>query len=69
MDKTIRRVTDVKAQRQESYEFWRNRSGSERMNAIAEIVRDTYLMKGVDLEQVAADKKIVRIVVSDWKAT
>jgi hypothetical protein len=39
------------------------------MNAIAEIVRDTYLMKGVDLEQVAADKKIVRIVVSDWKAT
>jgi hypothetical protein len=68
MDKTIRRVTDLKVQREETYEYWRNRSTAERMNAVAEIVRNVYSLKGVDLDSLASDKKLVRLQIPGWKA-
>lgn len=45
MDKTIRRVTDLKEQRMETYRYWRSRSVAERMEAVAEIARDAYSVK------------------------
>jgi hypothetical protein len=68
MDKTVRRVTDLTAQRQETYEYWRGRSTAERMNAIAEIVQTVYALKGIDLDHSCANKQLVRLEISDWKA-
>ena len=68
MDKTIRRVTDFKAQRLETYRYWRSRSCAERMEAIAEIVRDAYLARGIDLDRQPSDKTLVRVERSNWKA-
>jgi hypothetical protein len=67
-DKTIRRVTDLKAQRLETYRYWRSRSCAERMKAVEEIVRDAYLAKGIDLDRRPPDKTIVRVERPNWKA-
>jgi len=68
VDKTIRRVTDLTAQRLETYRYWRSRTGAERMEAVAEIVRDAYLAKGIDLELRPLDKTLVRVERPAWKA-
>jgi hypothetical protein len=60
MDKSIRRVTDFKAQQQETYRYWQGRTAGERMDAVAEIVCDVYWMKGIDIESLPMDKTIVR---------
>jgi hypothetical protein len=67
-DKTIRRVTDLKAQRLETYRYWRSRSCAERMEAVAEIVRGAYLNKGIDLDLQPSDKILVRVERPNWKA-
>jgi hypothetical protein len=67
-DKTIRRVTDFKAQRQETYRYWRSRSCAERMAAVAKIVRDAYLAKGIDVDRMPSDKTLVRVERPNWKA-
>ena len=64
----IRRVTDFKAQRLETYRYWRSRSCAERMDAVAEIVRDAYLAKGIDLDLRPSDKTLVRVERPNWKA-
>jgi hypothetical protein len=61
MDKTIRRVTDFKEQQAETYRYWQSRSVAERMEAVAEIVRDVYWMKGIDIDSLPVDKTIVRV--------
>ena len=60
MDKTIRRVTDFKEQQAETYRYWQSRTAAERMEAGAEIVRDAYLTRGIDVEAQPMDKTIVR---------
>jgi hypothetical protein len=67
-DKTIRRVMDLKAQRLETYHYWRSRTCAERMEAVAEIVRSAYLSKGINLDQQPADKTLVRVERPNWKA-
>ncbi|MGA3134674.1 MAG: hypothetical protein ABSC88_01645 [Terracidiphilus sp.] len=67
-DRTIRRVTDLKAQRLEAYRYWRNRTCAERMEAVAEIVRDAYLAKGIDLDHRPSDRTLVRVERPNWKA-
>ncbi|MGD0789611.1 MAG: hypothetical protein ABR898_16680 [Terracidiphilus sp.] len=67
-DKTIRRVTNPKAQRLETYRYWRSRTCAERMEAIAEIVRDAYRAKGIDLDLRPSDKSLVRVERPNWKA-
>ena len=42
MDKTIRKVTDVRAQRAETYRYWQDRSPAERFEATWELSRDLY---------------------------
>lgn len=68
VDKTIRRVTDLKAQREETYRYWRSRTCAERVEAVAEIVRDAHLSKGIDLELRPSDKTLVRVERPAWKA-
>ncbi len=68
MDKTIRRVTDLKEQRLETYRYWQSRSCAERMEAVTEIVRDAYLAKGIDLDHRTSDKTLVRAERPNWKA-
>jgi hypothetical protein len=66
--KTIRRVTDFKAQREETYRYWRSRTYAERLEAVTEIVRDAYLTSGINLETRPIDKTLVRVVRPGWKA-
>jgi hypothetical protein len=61
MDKTIRRVTDFEEQRAETYRYWQSRTAAERMEAVAEIVREAYLTRGIDVENEPMDKTIVRL--------
>jgi hypothetical protein len=68
MDKTIRRITDLKEQRMETYRYWRSRPAAERMEAVAEIVRDAYLTKGIDLDSRPPDKTLIRVERTAWKA-
>jgi hypothetical protein len=68
MDKTIRRVTDFKEQQAETYRYWQGRTTAERMEAVAEIVRDVYWMKGIDLDSLPMDKTLVRIERSAGKS-
>lgn len=66
--RTIRKVTDFKAQRMETYRYWQSRTVAERMAAIDEVVRDAYFAKGIDLDHRPSDRRLVRIVRSNWKA-
>jgi hypothetical protein len=68
MEKAIRRVADFKVQRLETYRYWRSRSCAERMEAVAEIVRDAYLAKGIDLGVRPSNKTLVRVERPNWKA-
>jgi hypothetical protein len=68
MDKTIRRVTDFKAQRLETYLYWRSRTCAERMAAVEEIVRSAYLSKGIDLDRLPSDRTLKRVERPNWKA-
>jgi hypothetical protein len=67
MDKTLRRVTDLKAQREETYRYWQSRTSVERMTAVEEIVRDAYLAKGIDLDQRPSNRTLVRVERPNWK--
>lgn len=68
IDRTIRRVTDLKAQQTEAYRYWQSRTAAERMKAIAEVVKEAYYAKGIDLDGRPSDKTLVRVVRRDWKA-
>jgi hypothetical protein len=67
-DRTVRKVTDLKEQRLESYRYWQSRTAAERMDAIEEVVRDIYLARGIDLDTRPVDKTVVRIERPEWKA-
>jgi len=66
--RTIRRITDLKAQRMETYRYWQSRSAAERMDAIEEVVRNVYFAKGIDLDSRPSNKTLVRVVRPNWKA-
>jgi hypothetical protein len=42
IDKTIRRVTDFKAQRLETYRYWRSQSVGDRLSAVWETSESAY---------------------------
>jgi dimeric dUTPase (all-alpha-NTP-PPase superfamily) len=67
-NRTIRRVSNLKAQRMEAYRYWQSRSAEERMEAIEEVVRNVYFAKGIDLDRRPSNRKLVRVVRPDWKA-
>ena len=67
-NRTIRRVTDLKAQRMESYRYWQSRTVAERMDAVEEVVREAYFAKGIDLDRKPSDRRLVRVVRPKWKS-
>jgi hypothetical protein len=46
MDKTIRRITDLKEQRMETYRYWRSRSAGERLSAVREASIERLCIQG-----------------------
>ena len=67
-NRAVRRVTDLKAQRMETYRYWQSRSAAERMDAIEEVVRGVYFAKGIDLDRRSPSRKLIRVKRPDWKA-
>lgn len=61
MDKTIRKVTDFQEQQNETYRYWQGRPGHERLEAVAEIVRAVYSLKGIDLDAQRPRRTLVRV--------
>lgn len=59
--KTLRRITSLQHQRRETYLYWQSRSVAERMEAIADIVRDSYALKGVSADSLATTRTLVRL--------
>ncbi len=67
-DKTIRRITNFKAQREETYQYWRSRPFVERIEAVTEVVRMAYSAKGIDIDSLPSSKTLRRIEYPDWKS-
>ena len=61
MDKTIRKITDLVAQQEETYLYWQSVSDSERMNATWEFTLEMYRMKGLVKDAQGLQRSIVRI--------
>ena len=61
MDRTIRKVTDAKSQLVETLRYWQSRPDYERMEAVAEIVREAYAWKGVNLDAEGSERSLTRI--------
>jgi hypothetical protein len=68
MDKTIRRITDFKSQREETYRYWQSRPISEGIETLTDVVRTAYRAKGIDVDSLTSDKTIHRLELTDWKA-
>jgi hypothetical protein len=47
VDKTIRVVTDFREQQAETYRYWRSVPVGERLNAIMELSKTAYSMRGL----------------------
>jgi hypothetical protein len=47
MDKTIRKVTDLRQQQAETYRYWESLSVGERLSAVWQASVDAYAFKGV----------------------
>jgi hypothetical protein len=61
VDKTIRKITDLVAQQEETYLYWQSVSDSERMNATWEFTLEMYRMKGLIKDAQRLQRSIVRI--------
>lgn len=56
MDKTIRRVTDLKEQQAETYRYWRRRPVGERLEAVWEVTATAYAVKGIKYDAARRSK-------------
>jgi len=61
MERMIRKVTDQKSQLVETLSYWQSRPDYERMEAVAEIVREAYAWKGVNLDAEGSERSLTRI--------
>ena len=67
-NRTIRKITNLKTQRMETYRYWKSRTPKEKTAAVVEVVREAYFAKAIDLDRRPPSKKNVRVIRSDWKA-
>jgi dimeric dUTPase (all-alpha-NTP-PPase superfamily) len=68
LNRSIRKVRDLRAQRIETYRYWQTRTVPERMKAIEEMVREAYFATGVDLDRQPSDRRLIRVTRPNWKA-
>jgi hypothetical protein len=61
MDKTIKKVTDLQAQQDETFLYWHSRSDSERMNATWEFTLEMYRLRGLVDDAQGLQRSVVRI--------
>jgi hypothetical protein len=50
MDKTIRKYTDFDEVKADEYRYWQSRPVHERMDAVEEMIRTAYVLKGWEVE-------------------
>ena len=60
-NRSIRWITDRKEQDAETYRYWQSRTTTERMEAVAELVRDGYAAKGIDVDAQRSKRTLVRV--------
>ncbi len=60
-NRLIRWIADRKEQDAETYRYWQSRTTAERMEAVAELVRDGYAAKGIDADAQGSKRTLVRI--------
>lgn len=62
MDKTIRKITDPKQQRAETYRYWQNLPVGDRLAAVWEASVDAYAFQGVRFDDVQrSERTLTRI--------
>ena len=61
MQRAIRKVESAREQQAETFRYWQSRPDYERMDAVAQIVRDAYALKGVDLDAERPEKSLTRV--------
>lgn len=61
MDRTIRKVEDERSQLIETLRYWRSSPDYERMEAVANIIRESYASKGIDVDAQSYPKTLTRI--------
>jgi hypothetical protein len=65
MDKTVKRVTDLREQRAETYRYWQSRTPAERFEATWELSRDLYLafyrQKGIETHGEGSTRSLTRV--------
>jgi hypothetical protein len=59
MEKIIRKYTSHKEMKADEYRYWQSRPVWERMDAVEELTRIAYTMKGIALDWL--DKTVVRV--------
>lgn len=59
--RSVRWISDRKEQDAESYRYWQSRTTAERMQAVAELVRDGYASKGIDADAQGSKRTLVRV--------
>ena len=60
-NRSIRWITDRREQDAETYRYWQSRTTAERMEAVAELVRDGYAAKGIDADAQRSKSTVVRV--------
>lgn len=65
MNKTVRKVTDLREQQAETYRYWHSRSYAERFEATWELSRETYRdfyrQKGIVPNGEGSTRSLVRV--------
>lgn len=65
MDKTLRKVTDVREQQAETYRYWQGRTSAERFEATWELSRDLYRafyrQKGIETNGEGSTRSLTRV--------
>lgn len=65
MDKTVRKVTDLREQRAETYRYWQSRTPAERFEATWELSSDLYMafyrQKGIDTHGEGSARSLTRV--------
>ena len=61
MDKTIRRVTDLKAQQTQTYRYWQSVPPGDRLTAVCELSIAAYGFKGVRFDGPRPERTLVRL--------
>ena len=59
MEMTIRKYTRFEDMKADEYRYWQSRPVHERVNAVSELTREQYAMKGVDVPRL--QRTLVRL--------